>query len=165
MKNRITQSSMISQDRTSVNQNYRRLKKSSIRQYRKPLSPLEGSKSVQCRLTARSGSMHASMIHWSSLYYIRIIRLAWTILGKLDYQQSSIFPQGYQSERNASARENYPTREKARRVSPFPAWGNFHARSRFARSTIPEGKWGTARSLWANICVVRLVVRLKYKDV
>jgi len=32
---------------------YRRLKKSSIRQYRKPLSPLEGSKSVQCRLTAR----------------------------------------------------------------------------------------------------------------
>ena len=28
------------------------------------------------------------------------------------------------------------------RVSPFLAWGDFHARSRFARSTIPEGKWG-----------------------
>ena len=27
------------------------------------------------------------------------------------------------------------------------AWGDFHARSRFARSTIPEEKWGTARSL------------------
>ena len=34
-----------------------------------------------------------------------------------------------------------------RRVSPFLAWGDFHARSRFARSTIPEGKWGTTRSL------------------
>ena len=44
--------------------------------------------------------------------------------------------------RNASARENHPTREKAtRRVSPF------HARSRFARSTIPEEKWETTRSL------------------
>ena len=27
-------------------------------------------------------------------------------------------------------------------VSPFLAWGNFHARSHFARSTIPEEKWG-----------------------
>ena len=35
----------------------------------------------------------------------------------------------------------------ARRVSPFLAWGHFHARSRFARSTIPEEKWGTTRSL------------------
>ena len=28
----------------------------------------------------------------------------------------------------------------ARRVSPFLAWGDFHACSRFARSTIPEEK-------------------------
>ena len=35
-----------------------------------------------------------------------------------------------------------------RRVSPFLAWGDFHARSRFARSTIPEEKWGTTRSLF-----------------
>ena len=34
-----------------------------------------------------------------------------------------------------------------RRVSPFLACGEFHARSRFARSTIPEEKWGTTRSL------------------
>ena len=34
-----------------------------------------------------------------------------------------------------------------RRLSPFLAWGDFHARSRFARSTIPEEKWGTTRSL------------------
>ena len=33
------------------------------------------------------------------------------------------------------------------RVSPFLAWGDFHARLRFARSTIPEEKWGTTRSL------------------
>ena len=32
-------------------------------------------------------------------------------------------------------------------VSPFLVWRDFHARSRFARSTIPEGKWGTTRSL------------------
>ena len=52
---------------------------------------------------------------------------------KLDYEQSPIFPQGQQSERNASARENHPTREKASRgiflspcrVSPFLAWGDF----------------------------------------
>jgi len=34
-----------------------------------------------------------------------------------------------------------------RRVSPFLAWGDFHACSRFAPSTIPEEKWGTTRSL------------------
>ena len=49
--------------------------------------------------------------------------------------------------RNVSARENHPTREKATRVSPLLASGDFHARSRFARSTIPEEKWGTTRSL------------------
>ena len=30
----------------------------------------------------------------------------------------------------------------------FLAWVDFHARSRFARSTIPEEKWGTTRSLF-----------------
>ena len=34
------------------------------------------------------------------------------------------------------------TRREESRVSPFLAWGNFHARSRFARSTIPEEKRG-----------------------
>ena len=39
-------------------------------------------------------------------------------------------------------------REKnPRLVSPFLAWVDFHARSRFACSTIPEEKWGTTRSL------------------
>ena len=37
-----------------------------------------------------------------------------------------------------------------RRVSPFLAWGDFHVRSRFARSTIPEEKWGTTRSLLSH---------------
>ena len=27
-------------------------------------------------------------------------------------------------------------------MSPFLAWGDFHARSRLARSTIPKEKWG-----------------------
>ena len=38
-------------------------------------------------------------------------------------------------------------RQSDTRVSPFLAWGDFHASSRFARSTIPEEKWGTTRSL------------------
>ena len=36
---------------------------------------------------------------------------------------------------------------REKNVSPFLAWVDFHARSRFARSTIPEEKWGTTRSL------------------
>jgi len=35
-----------------------------------------------------------------------------------------------------------------RAKTPFLAWGDFHARLRFARSTIPEEKWGTTRSLY-----------------
>ena len=31
--------------------------------------------------------------------------------------------------------------------SPFLAWGDFRASSRFARSTVSEEKWGTTRSL------------------
>ena len=57
------------------------------------------------------------------------------------------FSSGMVERAKASARENHPMREEATRVSPFLAWGDFHARSRFARSTIPEEKWGTTRSL------------------
>ena len=38
---------------------------------------------------------------------------------QLDYEQSPIFPQGQQSLRNASARENHPTREKATRKKSY----------------------------------------------
>ena len=31
-------------------------------------------------------------------------------------------------------------------------WGDFHACSPFARSTVPEEKWGTTRSLILTIC-------------
>ena len=45
-------------------------------------------------------------------------------------------------ERETRARVKITSREKItpRRVSPFLAWGDFHVRSRFARSTIPEEK-------------------------
>ena len=36
------------------------------------------------------------------------------------------------------------------KITPFLAWGDFHARLRFFRSTIPEEKWGTTRSLPAS---------------
>ena len=35
---------------------------------------------------------------------------------------------------------------------PFLAWDDFHARSRFARSSIHEDKWGTTRSLRFSLC-------------
>ena len=35
----------------------------------------------------------------------------------------------------------------SRRVLPLLAWGDFHPGSRFTRSTVPEEKWGTTRSL------------------
>ena len=57
------------------------------------------------------------------------------------------FPSGIEKRANASARENHPTQERRDAhfsLSPqrlaFLAWGDFHARSRFARSTIPEEK-------------------------
>ena len=44
-------------------------------------------------------------------------------------------------------REKRRHSEGRERVSPFLAWSDFHARSCFACSTIPEEKWGTTRSL------------------
>ena len=48
----------------------------------------------------------------------------------------------------------------ARKVIPlrlaFLALGDVYAHSRFARSTIPEGKWGTTRSLaWLTLLETR----------
>ena len=45
------------------------------------------------------------------------------------------------------------TRRGERKMKPFLAWGGFHARSRFARSTIPKEKWMTTRSL--QYCISR----------
>ena len=64
-----------------------------------------------------------------------------------------IFPQGLQSEQNASARENHPTRYKGemrredrknehRRVSPFSRGVISMRAGLFALYTIPEEKWG-----------------------
>ena len=49
---------------------------------------------------------------------------------------------------------------KSPHVSPFLAWVDFHARSRFAPSTIPEEKWETTGSLTNNnfrcCCVISI---------
>ena len=61
---------------------------------------------------------------------------------RADYEYSS--PQVVPIVERAK-RENSPHARiflSPRRVSPFLAWGDFHACSRFARSTIPEEKWG-----------------------
>ena len=52
-----------------------------------------------------------------------------------------------------------------RRVSPFLAWVDFHARSRFARSTIPEEKWGTTRSLRQRSPADHSAQRSKKRDI
>ena len=54
------------------------------------------------------------------------------------------FPKGQQSERNVSSRENHPS---GKGETP---WGDFHASSRFARSTIPEKKFGLRAELFNN---------------
>ena len=62
------------------------------------------------------------------------------LCSRLDCEFSPIFPQGYQSERNPHRACKSPHTRKARRGGPFLAWGDFHARSPFARSTIAEDK-------------------------
>ena len=46
-------------------------------------------------------------------------------------------------------------------MSPFLAWGDFHAHSCFARSTIPEEKWGSTRSLYLYLPYVESRGRLE----
>ena len=60
------------------------------------------------------------------------------------------------------------TRARAKITPPRVAFsrvgGDFHARSRFARSTIPEEKWGTTRSLtgiWSRVLDMRAYLRPK----
>ena len=48
-------------------------------------------------------------------------------------------------------------------MSPFLAWGGFHVRSRFARSAVPEEKWGTTRSLTLNRLGVIIVNGMMYQ--
>ena len=53
-----------------------------------------------------------------------------------------VFPQGWvERAKNERAWKSTRARKGDTRL------GDFHARSRFARSTIPEEKWGTTRSL------------------
>ena len=49
--------------------------------------------------------------------------------------------------RQTAGREKNDHFFSPRRVSSFLRWGDFHARLRFARSTIPKERWGTTRSL------------------
>ena len=51
--------------------------------------------------------------------------------------------------------------ERRRLRLAFLAWGDFHAHLRFARSTIPEEKWGTTRSLLSNRIFWKLFVNGK----
>ena len=56
-------------------------------------------------------------------------------------------PQTIPQEQQSEATRGGEREKSPRRVSPFLAWGDFHAHSRFARFTFPEEKWGTTRSL------------------
>ena len=76
--------------------------------------------------------------------------------GQPSYMQSTIFSSGIVDRASETrARVKITPREKGetqliflspRRVSPFLAWGDYHAPSRFACSTVPEDEWGTTRS-------------------
>ena len=108
---------------------------------------------IMQNLWAKFGVTQTVNAKFCTFFSLKVLKLL--VQDRVDYEQSPIFPQGQQSVQNASARENHPSREKATRggerekcrVSPFLAWGDFQARSHFARSTIPEEKWRTNRSL------------------
>ena len=55
-----------------------------------------------------------------------------------------------------------PHARKTRRVLLLLAWGEFHARSRFAPPSIPEEKWGTTRSLTNMFLYQPSISCLKY---
>ena len=88
---------------------------------------------------------------------------------RVDYEYSPIFLRDSRASETRSRAKITPRGKRLhaagiflspRRVSPFLAWGDFHARSRFARSTLPEEKWGTTLSLgyaWPG-----LTVKVKY---
>ena len=78
---------------------------------------------------------------------------------RVDYEYSPIFLRDSRASETRSRAKITPRGKRLhaagiflspRRVSPFLAWGDFHARSRFARSAILEEKFGTTRSL--KIC-------------
>ena len=58
-------------------------------------------------------------------------------------------------------REKGETRQGERRLA-FLAWGDFHARSRFARSAIPEGKWGLL-VVWS--CMAIAIQKKKKREI
>ena len=60
----------------------------------------------------------------------------------IDYEQSPIFPSKIVERATSERAWKSPHARKVRHGR-----GEFHVRSRFARSTIPEDKWGTTRSL------------------
>ena len=49
-----------------------------------------------------------------------------------------------------------------REESAFLAWGDFHVRSRFARSTIPEEKW-VLLVVYSNLCSIALLAPWYYR--
>ena len=91
----------------------------------------------------------SSFAHSLSLWRKHRLRALTRKKPTLDYEATTSIPPFFLRDSRVSE-----TRARVKitpRLSPFLAWGDFHARSRFARSTIPEGlpeeKWGTTRSL------------------
>ena len=52
----------------------------------------------------------------------------------------------FRSSQNTSS-PSFSLRDSKQSDGAFLAWGDFHASSRFGRSTIPNGRWWTTRSL------------------
>ena len=89
----------------------------------------------------------------------------------IDYEKSPIFPQGISGASQTRARVKITPRENRRHAAGREknacrlfSWGDCHARSRFARSTIPEEKWGTTRSLSLALRTVFNLYFLQLKE-
>ena len=74
---------------------------------------------------------------------------SWGIVGQAKRERAWKLPRARKGDTRRGERKMRDCRHflSPWRVPPFLAWGDFHGRSRFARFTIPEEKWGTTRSL------------------
>ena len=68
------------------------------------------------------------------------------VMISVDYEQSPFFLRDSRASKMRACMKSPHARKARHGASPlrltFLAWGDFHARSRFAHSTIPEEKWG-----------------------
>ena len=80
---------------------------------------------------------------------MQLCKLVSVLHNCLEFSQplSCLFSSGIVEQAKLEGVRKSPHARKGDTASRFLPRGDFHARSRFARSIVPEDKWGTTRSL------------------